>query len=394
MSTGALFVAASLLLSLSLRERAGVRGAPTPRKPLPATAITFPRDHGSHPAAAVEWWYYTGHLRDRAKREYGFQLTFFRVHELHLAHFAWTDVARRSFEYDEKTHLALPGIASAAEGRLDVANEDWSASQKEGVQTLRASGRAGRLELTLRASKPPTLHGANGLSQKGPGKEEYSRYVSITRLEASGTLRRGRRVEPLSGTAWFDHEWGPGVLPAGAAGWDWFALQLSDGSELMLYRIRAKNGGATPFSSGTFVPGDGPPVPLRWGDARVTETGTWTSPRTRATYPSGWRIGVPSLGLDVAVEPLLADQELVTEESTGVTYWEGACRAAGTRRGRPVTGRAYAELTGYAGAVLPGLARLPPGYSAGFLATLRSLPRATSLVSSVRRNVFAPFRFL
>ena len=384
---GILLAAALLALPLSPGVRVGGSGVIS----LP---LAFPRDHGAHPAAAVEWWYYTGHLRDRARREYGFQLTFFRVHELHLAHFAWTDSARGRFEYDEKTHLSLPGIASAAEGSLDVVNEDWSAREKEGIHRLSVSGKAGKLELTLRAVKPAVLHGENGVSRKGPGAEEYSRYVSITRLQASGTFSRGKRSEPLTGVAWFDHEWGPGVLPAGGTGWDWFALQLDDGSELMLYRMRDKLGGATPFSSGTLVPKSGPPVPIQWSDVRLTETGKWKSPRTGAVYPSGWRIAVSSARLDVTLDPLLADQELVTEESTGVTYWEGACRVHGTRQGRPVTGRAYAELTGYAGRDLPGLAGLPPFYSFSVrLATFRSLVLPTSLVSSVRRNVLASRRF-
>jgi predicted secreted hydrolase len=322
-----------------------------------ASPISFPRDHGSHPQAPVEWWYWTGHLADRSGRAYGFQLTFFRARELHLAHFAWTDVLRKEFRYAEKTHLGLPGIASAAEGKLDLSNEDWTARELPGgAHRIAASGPAGELALTLTPGKPPVLQGENGLSRKGAGRNEFSRYVSITRLAAKGTLTRGSKSEPLSGTAWFDHEWGPGVLPKDAAGWDWFALQLQDGSELMLYRMRRADGSATQFSSGTFVPAKGAPSPIPWSSVRLTETRSWRSPRTRARYPAGWRIAVASIGLDVAIEPLVADQELETPGSTGVTYWEGACAVKGTRAGKPVTGRAYVELTGYAGRDVPGMA--------------------------------------
>ena len=325
--------------------------------PAAAPSVTFPRDHGSHPDVPVEWWYYTGHLADARGRPYGFQLTFFRVRDVHLAHFAWTDVSRRTFRYVEKTHLGVPGIASANERGLDVSNEDWSAREgRGGAHELSASGPDGELELTLSPVKPPVLHGENGLSRKGAGPREFSQYVSITRLAARGSLARGGRREPLSGTAWFDHEWGSGVLPAGAAGWDWFALQLDDGSELMLYRIRRADGSATPFSSGTFVPSRGAAVPVRWSDVTLSESRTWTSPRSRARYPAAWRIAVASIGLDVSVEPLLADQELETSSSTGVTYWEGACAVKGTRSGRPIAGKAYVELTGYAGRDVPGAA--------------------------------------
>jgi predicted secreted hydrolase len=327
---------------------------------LPASApspIAFPRDHGAHPDVSVEWWYYTGHLSGGAGRSYGFQLTFFRVRDVHLAHFAWTDVARRRFQYDEKTHLGLPGIAAAAEGRLDVSNEDWSAKVgTDGSHVLAASGRAGQLELRLTPAKAAVLHGENGVSRKGAGPIEFSRYVSITRLTARGSFTSGSRTEPLAGTAWFDHEWGSGVLPAGAAGWDWFALQLDDGSELMLYRMRKPDGSATPFSSGTFVPPRGAAVPIGWNEVRLTESVYWKSPRSGARYPAAWRIAIAPLGLDVAVRPLVSDQELDTSASTGVTYWEGACGVRGTHAGRPVSGKAYVELTGYGGRDVPGLA--------------------------------------
>ncbi len=324
-----------------------------------AAPLSFPRDHGSHPDAAVEWWYYTGHLDDEHGRAYGFQLTFFRARDLHLAHFAWTDVAGGRFVYDEKAHLGLPGIAGASESGLAVYNEDWSAREERGVVHISAGRRdIGTLDLALTPLKAPVLHGPGGLSKKGPGPGEYSHYVSITRLAAAGTLARtgGARLR-LRGTAWFDHEWGPGALPEEAAGWDWFAVQLADGSDLMLYRIRLAGGKASPFSAGTFVPANGTPTPIRWDDVALASISTWTSPRSSAVYPAAWKLVVRSLGLEAMLTPLVADQELVTERSTGVTYWEGACRVEGKRGGRPVGGRAYVEMTGYAGRDVPGFTK-------------------------------------
>ncbi|HTR02334.1 MAG TPA: lipocalin-like domain-containing protein [Thermoanaerobaculia bacterium] len=322
--------------------------------------IEFPRDHGAHADAALEWWYYTGHLQAPDGRAFGFQLTFFRARELYLAHFAWTDAARGTFTYDEKAHLGLPGIAGASASGLDVSNEDWFAREENGVVHLSARAReVGELDLRLTPSKPPVLHGEAGLSKKGPGENEYSRYVSITRFAAAGTLVGGGRTTALSGTAWFDHEWGPGALPAGTSGWDWFAFQLSDGSDLMLYRMRRAGNAASPFSAGTFVPADGTaPKPIAWSDVTLVPKSAWASPRSHAVYPAVWSVAVRSLDLAVTVTPLVADQELVTGKSTGVTYWEGACRVDGTRGGRPVGGRAYVEMTGYAGRDVPGF--LPP----------------------------------
>jgi predicted secreted hydrolase len=321
-----------------------------------APPLSLPRDHGAHPEAAVEWWYYTGHLEAPGGKAYGFQLTFFRARDIHLAHFAWTDVSRGTFVYDEKTHLGLPGIAGTAAAGLDVSNEDWSAREEKGGAVRLSAGRRdlGDLVLTLTPSKPPVLHGGDGFSKKGPAENEYSRYVSITRFAAAGTLSRGSAALRLTGSAWFDHEWGPGALPAGATGWDWFALQLSDGSDLMLYRLRLSGGAASPYSAGTFVPASGRPRAIAWSDVALAPRSTWTSPHSKAAYPAVWSLSVRSLGLDTTITPLVADQELSTEKSTGVTYWEGACRVEGTRGGRPIGGRAYVEMTGYAGRDVPG----------------------------------------
>ena len=311
----------------------------------PVLPPTFPRDHGSHPEAAVEWWYYTGHLRDAAGKAYGFQLTFFRARDLHLAHFAWTDVGAGAFAYDEKTHLGLPGIAGASETGLEVFNEDWSVREDKGAVRMVAGRRdIGRLELTLTPAKPPVLHGGDGLSKKGPGDREYSRYVSITRFAATGALSRNGSRTALSGTAWFDHEWGPGALPAAAAGWDWFALQLSDGSDLMLYRLRRQDGAVDPLSSGTVVSLSGEARRLALPDFRIAGSGEWQSPRSGARYPARWRVQIPSEELDLEVRPALADQEL----DVSFRYWEGAVEIEGSRQGRPIRGRGYVELTGYA----------------------------------------------
>jgi predicted secreted hydrolase len=232
------------------------------------SSVQFPRDHGSHSDAALEWWYWTGHLSSTGGREYGFQLTFFRLRDLHLAHFAWSDLSAGKFTFDEKTHLELPGIAGASKERLDVFNEDWSAKEEGGAQNLFVRTNAGELSLQLSEAKPPVLHGAGGISRKGPGASEYSHYVSITRLGASGALSRGGKSEKLTGTAG-SITVGAGRLPAGAAGWDWFALQLTDGSELMPTGCGSR--AASPFSSGTHVPASGPRC---------------RSPERRASFPS------------------------------------------------------------------------------------------------------------
>jgi predicted secreted hydrolase len=320
----------------------------------PGDRIVFPADHGAHPESRLEWWYYTGHLASDEGRHYGFELTFFRAgiegeRDLDLAHFALTDIDGRRFQAWDRMHRPLAGVAGTRADRLFVWTENWSAEELGGDHILHAVSGPTRLALRLHPEKPPVINGRNGVSRKGPGVEEASHYVSLTRLAASGYLRTATGTQSVRGLAWFDHEWGGGVLPAGVVGWDWFSLQLSDGRDLMLYRMRRKDGSATPYSSGTLVDAQGRARPVDFDEVELSATGSWTSRRSGARYPSGWAIRLPKERLDLAVRPLLPDQELITGGAEGVTYWEGACSVSGTSSGRPVSGQSYVELTGYAG---------------------------------------------
>ncbi len=312
----------------------------------------------AHPDSKTEWWYYTGQLQAASGRQFGFELTFFRVKlpdgdDIDAAHFALSDLSRRQFTFQEKLHRPFPGIAGADSEKLFVFNESWEVREKAGRHVLRAGNGKNAVELELTPSTPPILNGIGGISRKGPGADDYSHYVSIPRLEARGTMTAGGESEHVSGIAWFDHEFGPGGLPAGLAGWDWFSAQLSDGTALMLYRLRLRDGSVSDFSSGTFVDAGGKATSLSKPDFQVRATGSWTSSKTRATYPSGWVVTVPSRSIELKIAPRLADQELVTSNSTRVTYWEGACSVSGMRARRPITGTSYVELTGYAGKDLP-----------------------------------------
>jgi predicted secreted hydrolase len=335
-------------------------------KPLdPSETVSFPKDDGAHEDSRVEWWYVTGQLDTASGRRLGYQLTFFRIgvtddasprtssfaaRDLHLAHFARTAVTgdrAGTFRFAERLHRDGPGAAYARTGRLSVANEDWRLEELGGKLVLFAKDGGDELSLVLTPEKPPVLHGPNGISRKGPEPDAVSRYVSRTRLASAGWWTSGGASEPVTGLSWFDHEWGSGSIGKETQGWDWFALHLLDGRDLMLYRLRGAAGNGTPFSSGTLVEKDGTSVPLGAADFAIEETARWKSPSSGATYPARWTLRVPKAGLVVDVVPAVADQELVTEKSTRVTYWEGACDVK-TPAGAPA-GRAYVEMTGYAG---------------------------------------------
>jgi predicted secreted hydrolase len=329
---------------------------------------SFPRDFGAHPEYRTEWWYFTGNLRDRAGNRYGYQLTFFRqgirsqlptpanawdIRDLYLAHFAVTDVSGRRFRAVDRLSRAGPGLAGASQEEMNVWLLNWSARMKGSSIHLEAREAEKELRLELTPRKPPVIHGQDGVSRKGPGQGQASYYFSFTDLDTRGSLKLPGSATPIEvrGVSWFDQEFGSSQLSPEQKGWDWFGLHLSDGRDLMIYLLRLKDGSVEPASSGTLVAADGSVRHLKLSDFSVTVLGRWESPRSKGEYPSRWRIKVPPAAIDLAIDPLLADQELHTEGSTGIIYWEGAVAGRGISGGRAVTCEGYAELTGYAGSL-------------------------------------------
>lgn len=320
---------------------------------LPGYNYEFPRDHGVHNEYRTEWWYYTGHVRADDGHRYGFELTFFRVgldteektnewdlRQLALAHFAVTDVDGRDFRYYEKLNRMSRFTANASEETLDVFNEGWRAmTLPDGSWRIRAQAGKDALDLVLRTRKPPAIHGENGVSVKSAGiGGSASHYYSMSRLDASGSIN-GRRC---SGQVWMDHEFGSSQLRENQRGWDWFSIQLDNDTELMLYIIRRSDGTPDVTSSGSLIARDGSVTHLHRDQIAVHATGSWTSSKSHATYPMGWRVEVPSMQIALTLDPLLKDQELLTKGSTGVTYWEGAVSVSGSAKGE-----GYVEMTGY-----------------------------------------------
>ncbi len=328
-------------------------------------AIELPRDHGAHPDVQTEWWYLTANLADELGRRYGVQVTFFRSgldpeppaegdsplrarHAL-AAHLAVVDVAGGEFHHAERVRRADGGFAGFATEDLHVWLGDWELERlPDDTLVAKASDRASGLavELEYRPIKPMVRQGVEGYSQKGVDPGNASAYLSWTRLGVSGVLTVDGHELEVSGSGWFDHEWGTSQLGDGVVGWDWFSLRLDGGSELMVYRLRRDDGSPDPYSSGTFVRPDGSSRTLGVDDVELEPTGTWASPATGGRYPSGWRLRVPAEGLDLVVDPLLASAELDGRASTGVVYWEGPVRVSGSHRGE-----GYVELTGYAGSL-------------------------------------------
>ena len=332
----------------------------------PERAWQFPRDHGAHPEFKTEWWYYTGHLKSTEGETFGYQLTFFRVglrkpdpqarsawraDTVYFAHLAVTDPNRKVFAFREEAQRGAMGLAGAEQGRFKVWVDDWRLESIGGEHHLRAFKDGIGLDLTLSPLKPPVLHGEGGYSRKSATAEVASHYYSITRLATRGKLILGKRTLDVTGTSWFDREFSTSQLASNQVGWDWFSLQLSDGVDLMLYVMRLKDGSIDLASAGTLVDPQGRARHLTLDDFQIKATGTWTSPHSKATYPSGWHISIPEAGYTLTLKPTLADQELHTGSQSPIIYWEGQVNVQGTQNQQHITGQGYVELTGYAGSL-------------------------------------------
>jgi predicted secreted hydrolase len=340
--------------------------------------IALPADHASHPDYKIEWWYYTGNLDTREGRRFGYQVTFFRVgvnrtppnasrwavRDLHMAHFAVSDLKSRRFHVFDRLQREGAGWAGAATDRYAVWNGTWSArANPDGSHHLQARDRRDArdredrevvesevaLDLTLTNTSRSMAHGRDGYSRKGREEGNASAYYSLPRLVTRGTLSIDGQQYEVTGSSWMDHEFGSSVLETDQVGWDWFGLQFDDGRELMLYQMRRRDGSRDPFSNGTLMKRDGTIARLSRDDYTLEPLETWRSEATGTTYPTRWRVTIPREGLTFEVRAAMNNQELHTPRSTNVTYWEGAVDVT---RPNGARGRGYAELTGYNGVAL------------------------------------------
>jgi len=361
---------------------------PTSTRWLPADPDhrwSFPRDHWAHPGHRNEWWYFTGLLTAADGRRLGFQVTFFKVGLLPaapaldsawaatgavMAHLAVTDVTAGRHRFSEviwrDTPLlagfgAPPGPAVAfaqapagTPGRWtldldpapgpDPARGAWRLAARDDAQGL-------SLSLTLQPTKPVVLQGPNGYSRKAAADGFASEYYSLPRLRTAGTITLDGRPLEVRGEAWMDREVGSSLLAPTQVGWDWFALRLADGRDLMLYLLRRADG-SVDWGRGTLVAKDGAATELDPAAWSVEATGAWRSPESGAEYPAGWRIEVPAARLSLLVTPEVAGAENRSRLLRGLRYWEGPVRLRDAA-GRPA-GEGYVELTGRgAGSRLP-----------------------------------------
>ena len=348
-------------------DAAGFAEASLPR------AFRFPDDHGAHPAFRSEWWYLIFTLKAVGSsstrlapgispmeartagsrvREYGVQFTLFRRAlfpggdpadpwrngQAYLAHFALTDVAAGTHRHAERMargHPVLAGV-EVTDGRATAWLEDWRLVMAPDGWTLRVETDGLAADLTMRPEKSFVSQGDGGLSAKGP--DEASHYYSAPRLRTRGHVQIDGERHPVTGWGWLDREWSTSALSSEQVGWDWFALMLDSGEDVMAFRLRRRDGARDPYDHGAWIDPTGAARSLSAGEFRLTPTGHWRDEEGRR-WPTRWRLAVGERRFTIAAA--LNDQRM----DTLLTYWEGLVRVTDAQ-GRDV-GRGYMELTGY-----------------------------------------------
>ena len=325
-------------------------------------SFSFPSDHADHPEFRNEWWYFTGNLKNEVGRPFGFQVTLFRnslvpeapeesgspwrTNQLYMGHLALSDIQEDRFYHAERFQRAALGLAGVDAQPLRIWLDDWEikgVSKDPMKWQLFAKTEEFGINLEVTPIKPLVLQGNQGLSQKGkePGNASY--YYSFTRMIASGEVITPDGIFDVTGSSWLDREWSTSVLESNQVGWDWFALQLNDGTDLMYYQLRDKAGKPSEQSSGKLVNPNGESRNLNFEEVALKVVEFWKSPNSGASYPAGWILKLASENLDLEISPRMSDQEL----QTTVSYWEGSVRVQGTQNGQPIQGFGYVEMTGY-----------------------------------------------
>ncbi|MBT8383614.1 MAG: carotenoid 1,2-hydratase [Ignavibacteria bacterium] len=326
--------------------------------------FVFPKDHGPHPDFRTEWWYFTGNLTDKSNRKFGYQFTIFRTaltkkkeirnsdwssNQIYMAHFAVTDIENDEFYFEERFSREANKLAGAQIDPLNVWLEDWQVIQigdniKFDLPTISISAKTGQVQIdfTLTASKPKVLQGEDGLSQKGkqPGNASY--YYSYTRLNTEGKIILNEQELEVLGYSWMDREWSTSALSDDQVGWDWFAFQFNDNSEIMYYQMRKKDGTPDKYSKGIIVDKKGSSKLIKNEEVNLEVTDYWESP-SGIRYPSGWKLDIPNESIKLEITPAIKKQLM----DVSINYWEGAVLIEGLKNNEKLNGRGYVELTGY-----------------------------------------------
>ncbi|OUJ73544.1 lipocalin family protein [Hymenobacter crusticola] len=316
----------------------------------------LPQEEAPHVRNSLEWWYLTGHLKDKATgKRYGVEYVFFHFNptgdkDYMMVNVAVSDPDAQKFRYDYN-YAKLPSFLPAqlpVDLTLRKKAQKWTLTGQEGryhMQARMVAHPGTAIDLKTKPSKEVLMHGGNGYDRNVAMNKVG--YYSYPRLDASGTIEIDGKPHEVEGEMWYDRQWNCNMSGTKDVSWDWFSIQLDEPrEELMLYNLVHRPTGKK-LGGGSHFSAKADNTHLEPTDFQVENLAYWTSPSSGLRYPSKWRVRVPSKGYDLIVEPLIPDQELRIHFYAifNLYYWEGMCRVTGTHNGKPVTGNSYVEIT-------------------------------------------------
>lgn len=298
--------------------------------------VSLPKDDAPH-KNYMEWWYYNGYLEADSGDRYSFHYALFVINAMTthtVAHVSFVDQRTGKHLTDQKRSAGNP--SSGIRNGFNFVLGEWTMAGGDGKDQLRVATPRFSFNLQLAQTAPPVFQGGTGYLDFGPAGGSY--YYSRPRLAITGSVKLGDRIQPVKGLAWFDHQWGD--FRINTLGWDWFAIQLDDGADVMLYQL-FDTAHLPALRSGTYTK-DGNTQVLGDTDFMVGITDHWVSPETGTDYPAGWVVTLPDQGIELKIDPVVTASEFDGRLTSYKVYWEGAVKVSGTH-----SGRGFVEMSGY-----------------------------------------------
>ncbi len=298
--------------------------------------VTLPKDDAPH-QAQIEWWYYNGHLSSESGKQYSFHDTVFLVNSMMnhmISHVSFTDHQTGKHYTDQRKTGGNSSVAT--KNRFEFNQSGWQMTGGNGNDKLKVITNNFSLDLELTSTLSPVFHGNNGIISLAAAGSSY--YYSRTRMAVSGNITINGTTEKVTGTSWFDHQWGD--FSIGQLSWDWFSLQLEDNIDAMIYQLRDKS--SEPILYMASITQNGNTEMLLDTEFKLTPGKQWRSDKTGSSYPLEWTIIIPKKNIDITTSGIIKNSEFDARLTTYNVYWEGAVKIQGSH-----TGSGFMELSGY-----------------------------------------------
>jgi len=293
-------------------------------EPLP---ITLPLDDGPH-NVMTEWWYYTGQLKSDTGRTFSYHYTIFAHQTLAthtIVHASLLDHdTMQTYQFQDRT----PGFQVNSIGEhFQLGFKPWQMTLLKTHDLITGENPEFAFRMKLKNHVPVVLQDEDAILEFKEAGNSY--YYSRPRMPTKGIITLNHVDYEVEGSSWFDHQWGD--FRAAVLNWDWFALQLENGADIMLFALQNADGAEVHVGGTLFQ--DGETTYLKKTDFTLTPGRTWTSPITKNEYTVEWHLSIPGHDVELDLIGVKDSSEFDARNTMYSAYWEGPITIKGTHRG-------------------------------------------------------------